>query len=251
MHLDKLASYPKYKRGKARGYERATEFLGRKYFPFDAEGIALKLAKKRQAEGDKTNLNLLKQRILREWQLTREIGTEVHSYAEECLTADEVIPHNASNKLITSLALHLKHHFLPRYKALHQEITLRMKDLKIQGTFDALVQDRATGEIILVDFKTGKPLNPSHSFNGQVDYPFQDYPQNSYTNYCVQLNLYRHAIEQIVGGELDGAILVWVGQLHCETFNVPKFPDKVWEEFLKLRKFEVSDEAANMKAIYG
>ena len=168
-------------------YKSVTQFLSQFFEPFDAEGIAEKLAKKPQNKKEGKD----KEYFLNLWKERADHGTRVHEAIELYtnggggwikLNHEDILKvHNAIRFLDNRDKKNLV--------AVTPEKKIFSNDIQLAGTIDRfeLYNDRS---ISLIDWKTNNHISKL-GFDGQMaKEPLEEYPDASITKYSLQLNLY-------------------------------------------------------------
>lgn len=138
--------------------------------------------------------------IIKEWEKKREDaahkGTNVHNFCEHYLTKDDLpSPEDERERQLFKSAADFMNELTGRHKILDCEKLVFSPSLKLAGTFDLLLEDKETGEIIIADWKTSEEIKTSNYFGkGLSVLSFMD--DCNFNHYSLQLNLYQHIIEK-------------------------------------------------------
>lgn len=147
------------------------------------------LAQVHEARNDKTALNRICERAKEAGGATvrRDLGTALHSMLEQSFNDATYEPPAAHKADVEAVHAQLRHAGLEVVAGMTERVVV-LDEHTIAGTFDLLVRDLATGEVLIGDIKTGS----------SVEY--------GALGFCVQLSLYAHADALYVQGEAgDGS----------------------------------------------
>ncbi len=162
-----------------------------KFFPvFNTEKVSKSCAKKWDVSQDD---------LKAKWKKIADdanfLGNNVHNLAEALLNETDLpeitIPRNIkfSFQMMKILVKLLK-----RYDFLETEKIVFSTEMSIAGSIDVLFKK---GNIILIlDWKTGKKIETENKFNSYAFKPIATMPDNNFSKYSLQLNIYRHIMER-------------------------------------------------------
>lgn len=167
-----------------------SNLLSRFYNKFD-KAIAINIAKKRGITVDE---------LLSEWDEKKnesiKKGNSIHSFAEELFNK------NVCTITTNDEYFDYKIGVCKYYKDimntnifLGSEVKIFSKTYKYAGTIDLLLYNKDVNGIIVLDFKTNNDL--FKTYNSMMLYPFDNYYDNNFNKYQIQLNLYKIALEEI------------------------------------------------------
>lgn len=147
------------------------------------------LAQVHEARNDKTALNRICERAKEAGGATvrRDLGTALHSMLEQSFHDPSYQAPVAHKADVESVHAQLRHAGLEVVAGMTERVVV-LDEHTIAGTFDLLVRDVVTGELLIADIKTGS----------SVEY--------GALGFCVQLSLYARADAMYVQGEAaDGS----------------------------------------------
>lgn len=87
----------------------------------------------------------------------RDLGTALHSILERAWTDPDYVPPAGHVDDVTAVDRQLELAGLEPVDGMHERIVVN-DDYKVAGTFDLLLRDRATGELLIADIKTGSSV---------------------------------------------------------------------------------------------
>lgn len=197
------------------------------YFPkFDAEKISYFVAKKR---------GISQEEVLKEWDDNRDAacayGTAVHLYAEMRLVGG-ILPKPANEReekafQVTEIALQ---DLLTKYNVVEAEKIIFSKKYKIAGTIDLVIQNKETGELGLLDYKTNKSIDKATKYSKQAFPPIDTCNDANFTKYSLQLNLYKRLLEEegyFGGRKINELILLHIKSDDTEEYVVPDMQKEI------------------------
>jgi len=198
-----------------------TQFVGSMFKPFDAKGLARKLANYAWAKAQKKGVRYW----LKDWKERADYGTLVHNEIEDFI--------NDKSKL-TSMEEKTKRaiDYLDEHtNKVDSELRVCDEEIMIAGTID-LVAHNDDGTVTLVDWKTNAKMNSKPYEEGDYGLaPPVKHLYNSKINlYYLQLLMYSYIIEKTKGVIIKELQLVW---LKDDKYVVIKYPvDKVLRQEL-------------------
>lgn len=183
-----------------------TTFLKQFEKEFDTEYWSNKKAVDRlvleEKELTKDNILEYKQIILDEWKYKTDtacdIGSMIHLYIEskykgETFDINSYEP-DIQERLKRFEQVYDKRLF--KLTPIAQEIRIFSKRLKLAGTFDALFEH--DNELYIFDWKTNKKFTTDKDFSfGNLLPPFQNYKNNKFNIYSIQVSIYRLMLESV------------------------------------------------------
>lgn len=172
--------------------------------PFDAEGIAAKVAKKRKVTPEA---------IRAEWDAARDegsrLGNLVHDAIEATLRGE--IPHLEDPEAQSRYYLFRRLLDTRLAGATFPACELRVFSLRygIAGTLDTLVK-LVNGKLYVGDWKSNKRFRIGQEGYGPLLHPFDHLIENEGNSYAIQVALYRIMLEEH-GLKTDGAFIGYLG----------------------------------------
>jgi len=221
----------KYTIGK-KELESVTTFIGKFFSPFDAKGIARKLAKFPVNKSAKHGVRY----FLKIWKQAAEHGTETH----------QLIEYNILGKQIKDIG---KYETRSLLKAHHACEWLRSQDffrlgesfpesrvfdeeLGLAGTIDLCVED--CDGLTLVDWKSNKDIKKKSYKSKKCFEPIEELDDCSYNKYTLQLSMYAYIMER-KGINIKKLILLHAKEDGVQEYEVPYRKDLV-EKMIKHEK---------------
>ena len=154
------------------------------YFPFDADKIAEFLAERRFVP---------KKEILNEWHERQQYGSFIHNTIEDYI----------KNKKVSNDSYeHIKHgiEFLNSIKKSHEiiasEVTVFCKKFNIAGTIDLIIQEKKSGRISVIDWKTGQKDIEKNDVWNYCKRPLNEIPNNKFYRYSMQIAMYNMILKE-------------------------------------------------------
>ena len=204
-------------------YTSVTELVGRFFPKFDADAIAPRVAAKRGVSTED---------ILREWRETADaackFGTRVHECAEDTLRGNPLrnTPVDAREAETFKQAVAIAEKIRGKSEVLGIEKVTFIEHLKLAGTVDLFVRNKCkdgTYKYWILDYKTNKKIEQDNPFQKFGYPPFQNMPDNNFSHYTIQLNIYQRMLQ--LNGEIpDGAD---IGRALLHITPAGAFPYKI------------------------
>ena len=193
--------------------------LTHKFFePFDAKGIARKLAKfpvyKKRGMGVRA--------ILAEWKESAEHGTRVHQCMEDWIEGKpnpkEFVEERDKLKFESGMKYMLENQTTEEDVT---EVKIYSKKYKIAGMID-LLRHNSDGTISLVDWKTNKRIMQK-SYQGKtgIHKLTQDMDDCHTVKYALQLSLYAYILESEYGFKIKDLEIVHLMETKYRVYKVP------------------------------
>lgn len=226
-----------------------TQFLSRYKRPFNSDEAAKKLGKR---------IGVDPAEILKDWSqsnlFSRVLGSNVHRYIEH--TYDNTVsfdqPIQDVHKLTKTQKADLKkllpvlvkqfHQFQQDHKHLSFVASeLAVGDLdgsRVCGTLDALMYNKKTKELEILDFKTNKKIELSSPY-GTLSEPFTFLPDCEHSTYTLQLNVYKHFIEKYTSLKIGAMHIVWFN-VKNKTYVPFKIKESKVQNILQQELFKMS-----------
>lgn len=206
-YLEKKNSYPndrnivfyenthKYYVG-GKEYKSVTKKISTIFPPFDGEEIKSRMINKKRTIDD-IYYNKTKEQIQEMWDLSRQLGVDLHLNIEKHLNGvctDVTFPTDVSYQYFLN--------FMKDYKLIpwRTEFKIYDNEFKIAGSIDALFKDN-DGNFIIVDWKRVKELDQNNTWNkfsneipniGRIN-------DTKYEHYRLQLSIYSYILEKNYG----------------------------------------------------
>ncbi|MDD7987487.1 PD-(D/E)XK nuclease family protein [Lentisphaera marina] len=169
-------------------FTSCTTFIKQFFSPFDADAVAQKLV-----SSVPKYFGMSTEELKEEWTAAADHGTQVHEELEEFILS------GTEPKEAKSIAGKnwLKNNIDLEKFALHPEVIIYCKELKLAGTIDLIAQHKKSGSLLLFDWKTNKRIN-KRSYKGEkgVHPASSNLDDCNFNHYSAQLSLYRYLLEK-------------------------------------------------------
>lgn len=180
-----------------------------KNFPqFNDEEVIDKMMKSRNWENSKY-YGKTKEEIKKEWKESGErasrLGTMMHNDIERFFNGEEVL--NPETKEFSHFKLFWEEFRKanPGFVPCRAEWMVYDEDVGIAGSIDFVLENEK-GEIIIVDWKRSKEIKKENRY--EKGYGLFSHMDNcNYSHYSIQLNIYRHILENKYGKKVVGLYL--------------------------------------------
>lgn len=204
----------KYWTDKVSDFTSGTAFVHHFFPPFDEAKISQAVARRR---------GISVEEVLREWQVSRESGTEVHYYAE-CLLNKDPLPemvHPASKIMIKHLDIYIPR-LLENFELIETEKIVFSEKLKLSGMLDVLVKRKSDGVVFVLDWKTVTKMR-MRAFNNKKGFgACIGIDDSNYWHYVIQLNLYKYLLTHYHGYDDDIiSSLIHISKEGIVPYSVP------------------------------
>lgn len=135
-----------------------------------------------------------------------ELGTAMHKNIE--LYFNKLLLENDSTKefnmFLDFWAIFSRKY--PNFKPYRTEWLIYDEDIKLAGSVDFVLTNN-NNEIIILDWKRSKEIKANNVWE-KGNYPFDQLHNCNYVHYTLQLNLYRHILENKYGKKVLGMAIV-------------------------------------------
>jgi hypothetical protein len=163
-----------------------------RFFPFDADAVAAKVAAK--------ELKTVEQ-VKAEWLTSTVLGTNVHAHIEALLLGEPrrpVADLQGDEDLFYPAATVAANSIAAKYEVVACEAMVCSPRLRIAGTIDFIGRNRETGAIAIMDWKTSSSSASAGfrfgSFDEPCPPPLQHLVNSKTTRYSLQVLLYGHLL---------------------------------------------------------
>ena len=195
----------------------STTFLHKFFEPFDKHAVADNLLKNVPKYKQYT-----KEGLLKEWEQSAIIGTQVHLEVENYILTKDHPTHpksKAGTKWVDGV---------PPWLSLYPEKILYSTELGIAGMMDLLIYDSATDEYVIVDWKTNKKIS-KNSYKGKMGSKesSKDLEDCNFTKYSLQLSLYRYILEEYYDMKIKNSFIVHLKVGGSETIKCPYLKEHI------------------------
>ena len=204
-------------------YTPVTGFVGQFFPKFDSEHIAPRVAAKR---------GVTTAEILKEWKDIADaacrFGTRVHECAEDTMRGNPLrnTPEDAREEEAFKQAVSVAEKIKAKYEILGIEKVTFVERLRLAGTIDLFVRSlRKDGsyKYWILDYKTNKRIEQDNPYQKFGYPPFQDMPDNNFSHYTIQLNVYQKMLQ--LNGDIPAGAEVGRALLHITPAGA--FPYKI------------------------
>ena len=227
--------------GKYSNSPSVTRLLHRFKKPFELDTIAACVARRQKVPTDV---------IKEEWRLNNlystTIGSMLHKYIEGTYINEHLEFKPPFGALGPEEKAKIRKNFpvlVKQFKAFYEAskhlkclkseiIVGDLDDTRICGTSDMLVQNKKTGKLEIIDFKTNKKMEAKGK-HGNLLYPFDDTSACELAEYTIQLNTYKYIVEKLTDLKIDGLKLVWfnINNPSHKVFELEHIQDKISQMF--------------------
>ncbi len=161
---------------------------------------------------------------MKQWQVAREYGTEVHLEIENWIK-DGTDPKDIKSIVAAKwIGAYISKPNIETFP----EVIVYSKELGIAGTIDILMMDKKSGEYVLIDWKTSKRIDKS-SFNGKKGIKKESCTIDDckYNHYALQLSLYRYILEKYYGIQVARQLVAQLKDDRVETYSMPYMKNEI------------------------
>ena len=214
---------------------------------FDSETIAEKVA---------VRDNKTVQEVLTEWKLKNELaclkGSNVHEFVQSLW--DNKTPLEDENvakkhlKMCFEAIYEQARNFYKDYKDklehLACEYIIGSEEYDIASAVDHLFVNKATGELVLVDYKTNTDIYKNEKYAKKMKVPLHHLKDTTLNHYFLQVSIYKYLIEKYTGLKISEYFIVWFSEenKNYEIIEVEYLKEEV-EKILENRR------SKNMKSV--
>jgi len=182
-----------------------------KYFgKFDADKIVQKIVDSEKWNNDSTYKYYQKTAtdIKKEWEDSGKeasaLGTKMHEKIEYFYNDNEIEVEEGEDEFEFFLNFYQDNQDLEIFRT---EWCVFIKELKIAGSIDAVFINE-DGTLSIKDWKRSKAINFKAFGDKCANYPLHHLPDTNYSQYSLQLNLYRRILEDYYGHKVKDMELV-------------------------------------------
>lgn len=194
--------------------------------PFDAEKIAQRLANK---SGKSV------QEVLDEWEYKNKFactkGSTCHEFVQSLWSGDEYTfkefndseSYFIATELITTQACNFYNDYEDKLEHLADEFVIGSEEYDIASAIDHLFVNKATGGLILVDYKTNSDIHKNEKYAKFMQAPLQHLKDTTLNHYNLQLSIYKYLVEKYAGVKVDEMFIVYMSENidNYEIIDVP------------------------------
>ncbi len=174
--------------------------------PFPKNIAAYRTAEKHNKENPDNQITA--KEVIYQWDIKNANsvvrGNIIHKYAE--LFPNIPAPTNKEEQAVYSFFKSIE----SKYEVVTQEVKLFWKKYYRAGTFDLLLRDKVTGELVLCDWKTNKANLIAYRNYTKLLTPFNYLSDTKYNTYQLQLSDYKLLLEETTCLKISKMILIWI-----------------------------------------
>ncbi len=226
----------------SKDYKSVTQFIKQQFVEFNSEKVADQILQSEHMQTESYQYyGYNKADILNYWKDCAAQGTKLH--------ADIELYYNNQTNQIVNTSIEFKyflnfakdHNYLTPFRT---EIKIYCTQIKIAGSVDMLYK-LDNGHYLIADWKRSKHIhtgNNCHSENNCTAAGMEHLSNTNYNHYCLQLNMYRHILEQEYNMLIDGMFFVVFHPNNLsnnyELYPVPRLHAEI-NKFIDIRKAEL------------
>ena len=212
-HEYQLVNQPEF------NFTSVTTFVGSFFEPFDEVKVANHLVNNVPKYFAETPESIIKQ-----WQIAREYGTEVHLEIENWLKDGTDPKDSKSIAAAKWIGAYVSKPNIDTFS----EVIVYSKEIAIAGTIDVLMMDKKSGDYVLIDWKTSKKIDKT-SFNGKKGIKKETchIDDCKYNHYTLQLSLYRYILEKYYEIPVARQLVAQLKDDGVETYSTPYMKNEI------------------------
>lgn len=194
--------------------------------------------------------------IIEQWELKNQFacakGHTCHEFAQ-CLWSHELWKREEFDKslefkmavdTINEQAYYFMNDYCDKLEHLADEFVIGSEEYDIASAIDHLFINKATGGLVLVDYKTNSDIYKNDKFAKDMKIPLSHLKDTKLNHYAIQLSIYRYLVEKYAGILVEEMFIVWFSECNknYEIIEIPYLKDEV-EKILENRRVK------NLKSI--
>ena len=180
-------------------YTSGTAFIGKFFGKFDAVAISTKCAMGRNPKYAGRPPGEIREEWSAEARRGQDEGTNVHEYAEGLISGwplcDLPPPISERCERIFIQTEKAVKNLLNRFVFVGAEVIIFSPDMGLAGMIDLLMFDRATNEILILDWKQNKAISTENPWQSGLP-PIDHLQDTDIAHYSLQLSLYQAIMER-------------------------------------------------------
>ena len=214
---------------------------------FDAQAVAERVATKEKKSVTE---------VLEAWEYKNRIACEKghlgHEYAQSRWSKakyQEETQEGLENALIPlqrikDQAVDFYNDYKDQLEHLVDELVVGSAEYDIASAVDHLFINKATGGLVLIDYKTNSDIHKSERYAKNMKIPLNHLKDFTLNHYYIQLNIYKYLIEKYAGLVVEDMFIVYFSEniLQYEIIDIPNMKNEV-VKILENRKVK------NMKSV--
>lgn len=183
--------------GKEISYTSGTGVIHAYFPPFDPSGEITKRCALREG----ITVEELKAKWKAKGHASCRFGTRVHECCEdiELGRGEHELrnrPQDAREEIVFKHAVNMARRFRQQLDILGVEKIVFSPELQIAGTIDLFARSKKTGDWLIIDHKTNQSIERENKWNNFALTPIEHVPDNNYSHYGLQLNLYQYLLQR-------------------------------------------------------
>lgn len=217
-----------------------TRFIEQYCNEFDAESVAEMVANKQNKSIND---------VLKEWEYKNkfacEKGSTCHEYAQSLWSCEEYnemmfdgsIEFLKAVSKIQNQAKCFYQDYKDRLEHLADEFVVGSEEYNIASAIDHLFINKATGGLVLVDYKTNSNIHKNEKYAKSMKVPLQHLKDFTLNHYYIQLSIYRFLVEKYTDLKIEEMFIVYFSE-NIENYEIIEIPylKKEVEEILENRR---------------
>lgn len=214
---------------------------------FNADAMA-------QMVATKENKTILE--VLDDWQYKNDFskakGSTCHEFIQSLWTKEKWEPllfdksenYLSAVGLIQEQAINFKLDYDDKLEHLACEHIIGSDEYDIASAVDHLFVNKATGELVLVDYKTNTDIYKGDKYAKKMKVPLTHLKDTTLNHYAIQISIYKYLIEKYTGLKISEFFIVWFSEINedYKIIEVPYLKEEV-EKILENRR------SKNMKSV--
>lgn len=167
-------------------------------------------------------------------------GSTCHEYAQSRWSGEkwELIEFDKSNLYIQSVekikkqADNFRKDYEDRLEHLFDEYVIGSEEYDIASAIDHLFINKATGGLVLVDYKTNSDIHKSERFAKNMKVPLHKTKDFTLNHYYIQLSIYKYIVEKYTNLVIEDMFIVYLSE-NIENYEIIEIPYKK-EDVIKI-----------------
>lgn len=214
---------------------------------FDSELIAEKVA----ARDNKSV-----QEVLDEWKYRNEFskvkGSTCHEFAQSRWSGevwqekhfDGSKEYERAVEIIQCQANEFRIDYKDKLEHLADEFVIGSEEYDIASAIDHIFINKATGGLVLADYKTNTDIYKNEKYAKPMKVPLQHLKDTTLNHYAIQLSMYKYIVEKYTSLKFDEMFIVWFSEQedNYKIIEVPYLKEEV-KKILENRRVK------NMKSV--
>ena len=196
-----------------------TQIIENYFEPFDKYSIAQKLV-----TTSPKYLGMDPDELIKKWEATAQYGTKVHKEIESYIL---------NNKPPDDIKAERGVEWIKKYiddsnKVIYPEIIVFNKELRIAGSIDIIIYDKALDQYEIVDWKTSKKIDMTSYNNKMGSHPISQHLMDCrFVHYSLQLSFYRYLIEEYYNLNVSNHSIAHLTDQECSIIKCNYYKEEV------------------------